>query len=78
MVCRPDRTWVPRSGGPLLGVEEAVRRASDPRHGGPEAALASDPAWTRPHALLDGVPLPASTRAVARLALHRAGQLLDV
>jgi len=77
MVCRPGRTWVPRSGGPLLGVEEAVRRATDPRHGGPEAALASDPAWTRPHALLDAVPLPASTRAVARLALHRAGQLLD-
>lgn len=78
MVCRPDRTWVPASGGPLLGLEEAVRRASTPGHGGPEAALPSDPAWTRPHALLDLVPLPASTRAAARLALHRAGQLLDI
>ena len=50
--------------------------ASDPSYDGPEAALPSDPAWARPHALLDVVPLPASTRAVARLALHRAAQLL--
>ena len=77
MVCRPGDTWVPRAGGPLVGVEEAVRRATDPAYGGAEAALPSDPAWTRPHPLLDAVPLPASTRAAARLALHRAQALLD-
>lgn len=77
MVCRPGRTWVPSTGGPLIGVEEAVRRATDPAYGGAEAALPSDPAWTRPHPLLDAVPLPASTRAAARLALHRAQALLD-
>ncbi len=76
MVCRPDRTWVPDGGGPLLGLDEAVRRASDPAYDGPEAALASDPAWARTPGLLGAVPLPASTRAAARLALHRARQLL--
>lgn len=76
MVCRPARTWAPRDGGPLLGVEEAVRRASTPGYDGPEGVLASDPAWTRSPALLDVLPLPASTRAAARLALHRARQLL--
>ncbi len=76
MVCRPGRTWVPRDGGPLLGVDEAVRRASTPGYDGPEGVLPSDPAWTRAPALLDALPLPASTRAAARLALHRARQLL--
>ncbi len=76
MVCRPGRTWVPASGGPLLDLAEAVDRASDPAYDGPEGALASDPAWARAHGLLDAVPLPASTRAAARLALHRARQLL--
>lgn len=76
MVCRPGHTWVPREGGPLLGLEDAIALASDPTYDGPEAALASDPAWARTHPRLDAVPLPASTRAVARLALHRAAQLL--
>ncbi|MCW2737480.1 NAD(P)H-binding protein [Nocardioides sp.] len=76
MVCRPGHTWVPRNGSPLVTLEEAVRRASDPAYDGPEAALASDPAWARTLPLLDALPLPASTRAVARLALHRAAQLL--
>lgn len=71
MVCRPGRTWQPRSGGPLLGVEEAVRRALIPTYAGPEGALPSDPGWTRGIPLLDVVPLPASGRAAARLALHR-------
>lgn len=77
MVCRPGSTWVPRTGGPLLGVEEAVRRASDPRHGGAEAALPSDAAWTRRSPLWDALPLPASTRAVGRLVLHHACTLLS-
>ncbi|WP_165355106.1 NAD(P)H-binding protein [Nocardioides oleivorans] len=76
MVCRPEHTWTPTTGGPLLGVEEAVGRASTPRYAGPEGALPSDPSWTRPHPLLDVVPLPASGRAAARLALHRLRSLL--
>ena len=76
MVCRPGRTWVPADGLPLLGLEEAVALASDASYDGPEAVLASDPGWARSNPLLDAVPLPASTRAVARLALHRAAQLL--
>jgi uncharacterized protein YbjT (DUF2867 family) len=71
MVCRPGRTWVPADGTATIGVEEAVRRATTPRYAGPEGALPSDPSWTRPHPLLDVVPLPASGRAAARLALHR-------
>ncbi len=77
MVCRPGSTWVPRTGGPLLRVEEAVRRASDPQHGGAEGPLPSDAAWTRRSPLWDALPLPASTRAVGRLALHHARTLLS-
>ena len=29
MVCRPGHTWVPREGGPLLGLGEAIERATD-------------------------------------------------
>ena len=76
MVCRPGHTWAPRDGGPLLALAEAVGLASDPTYDGPESALPSDPAWTRPHRLLDALPLPATTRAAARLALHRARSLL--
>ncbi len=76
MVCRPGHTWEPADGLPLLGLEEAVALASDASYDGPEAALPSDPAWVQTSSLLDSVPLPASTRAVARLALHRATQLL--
>ncbi|HEV2798236.1 MAG TPA: hypothetical protein VGV65_11505, partial [Nocardioides sp.] len=76
MVCRPGHTWAPRDGEPLLDLAEAIERASDPAYVGPEAALSSDPAWTRPHRLLDALPLPATTRDAARLALHRARTLL--
>jgi uncharacterized protein YbjT (DUF2867 family) len=76
MVCRPGRTWEPRSGGPLLGVEEAVRRALTPMYAGPEGALPSDPAWARGHPLLDILPLPAAGRTAARLALHRVLALI--
>lgn len=78
MVCRPGHTWAPRNGSPLVTLEEAVRRASDPAYDGPEAALASDPTWAKPHGLLDAVPLPASTRTLARLALHRTAQLFPL
>jgi uncharacterized protein YbjT (DUF2867 family) len=76
MVCRPGRTWEPRSPGPLLGVEEAVRRALTPMYAGPEGALPSDPAWARGNPLLDVLPLPAAGRTAARLALHRVRSLL--
>jgi uncharacterized protein YbjT (DUF2867 family) len=76
MVCRPGRTWEPRSGGPLLGVEEAVCRALTPRYAGPEGALPSDPIWARGNPLLDVLPLPAAGRTAARLALHRVRSLL--
>lgn len=76
MVCRPGHTWEPRSGGPLLGVEEAVRLALTPMYAGPEGALPSDPAWARRSPLLDVLPLPASGRTAARLALHRVRSLL--
>ncbi|MDZ5660884.1 NAD(P)H-binding protein [Nocardioides sp. S-58] len=76
MVCRPGRTWTPDGGGPLLGVEEAVDRALTPMYAGPEGALSSDPGWTRPLPALDLVPLPASGRAAARLALHTLRSVL--
>ena len=55
---------------------EAVRRASTPLYAGPEGALPSDPAWTRPLPALDVVPLPAVGKAAARLAVHRLRSLL--
>jgi uncharacterized protein YbjT (DUF2867 family) len=76
MVCRPGHTWQPRSGGPLVGVEEAVRRALTPLYAGHEGALPSDPAWARGNPLLDVLPLPAAGRTAARLALHRVRTLL--
>ena len=76
MVCRPDATWVPRDGVPLLTVDEALLLATTEGYDGPEAALSSDPAWTRPPALLEALPLPATTRAAARLVLHRARSFL--
>ncbi len=76
MVCRPGHTWVPRESGPLLGLGEAIELATDEAYAGPEAALPSDPDWTRPHRLLDALPLPATTRAAARLALHRVRSLV--
>ncbi|CAM3702838.1 NAD(P)H-binding protein [Nocardioides zeicaulis] len=71
MVCRPGRTWAPASGGPLLGVEEALALASDPTTAGPEGSLPSDPGWTRRGGLFDLLPAPASTRQAVRLGLHR-------
>ncbi len=76
MVCRPDATWQPDGGGPLLGLDEALGLASTEAYAGPEGALSSDPAWTRGNVLLDLAPFPASTRAAARLALHRVRAVL--
>ena len=78
MVCRAGETWVPDEGGPLLGLEESIGRASTPHFAGPEGALASDAPWTRTNVLLAAAPLPASGRAAARLALHRARAFLPL
>jgi uncharacterized protein YbjT (DUF2867 family) len=76
MVCRPDRTWQPADGVPLLPLVEAVDRALSV-DGSPEGALPSDPAWTRTRApVLDELGAPAAVRAGASLALHRARSLL--
>jgi uncharacterized protein YbjT (DUF2867 family) len=77
MVCRPDATWQPVDGRPLLGVADAVRRALDPQGGTPEAPLPSDPTWTRDRTRwLEGLRAPATVRAGAGLARHRLRSLL--
>jgi uncharacterized protein YbjT (DUF2867 family) len=78
LVCRPGHTWQP-DGEPLLGVAEAMARAVGRR--GPdvaEAALPSDPAWTRMRApVLDRLHAPTVVRAGASLALRRVSGLLS-
>lgn len=77
MVCRAEHTWVPRDGQPLLGVKEAMTRAYGPVSSTPEAALPSDPDWTRMRApVLDELHAPATVRAGASLALKRVRGLL--
>jgi uncharacterized protein YbjT (DUF2867 family) len=78
MVCRPGHTWLPED-GQMLGVDEAMARAVGRR--GPdvaEAALPSDPEWTRMSApMLDRLPVPTVARAGASLALRRVNGLLN-
>ncbi len=77
MVCRSGHTWVPRDGLPLLGVREAMDLALGPVGSTPEAALPSDPDWTRMRApVLDELHAPATVRAGASLALRRVRGLL--
>ena len=77
MVCRTGHTWVPQDGRPLLGVREAMDLALGPVGSTPEAALPSDPDWTRMRApILDELHAPATVRAGASLALHRVKTLL--
>jgi len=79
MVCRPEATWSPRDGGPLLGVREAMARSFQPEGTVPEAALPSDADWTRMRApVLDQLHAPATVRAGASLALRRLRALLDL
>lgn len=78
MVCRPEATWAPADGEPLLGVGAALRRCFEPAGTLPEASLPSDEAWTSqelPFAL-HRVPAPASVRAGAGLAYRRARAVL--
>ncbi len=79
MVCRPGHTWVPKDGLPLLGVGEAMSRCFDAPGSGPEAALASDPGWTKMRApILDQLHAPATVRAGASLALKRVRGLVGL
>jgi uncharacterized protein YbjT (DUF2867 family) len=79
MVCRPEATWVPRDGQPLLSVREAMARSFDPDGSDPEAPAPSDADWTRMRApLLDELHAPATVRAGASLALRRVRALLDL
>lgn len=72
MVCRPGHTWVPADGRPLLPLTDAVRRTLAAPGEWPEAALPSDPEWTRQRAaFLDTPWAPRTVRAGASLALHR-------
>jgi hypothetical protein len=72
MVCRPEATWQPADGAPLLTVREAMRRSVVPAGGLLESPLPSDPAWTRMRApVLDELRLPRTVRAGASLARHR-------
>jgi uncharacterized protein YbjT (DUF2867 family) len=78
MVCRPEATWVPKDGDPLLGIREAMSRCFEPAGSVPEAPLPSDADWTRMRApLLDELHAPATVRAGASLALRRLRSLLD-
>jgi hypothetical protein len=77
MVCRPGETWVPKDGLPLLGIRESMARSFGPVGSTPEAALPSDPDWTRMRApILDELHAPATVRAGASLALKRVRGLV--
>lgn len=77
MVCRPDATWVPADGEPLLGVREAMLRALDPWGTELERPLPSDPAWTRTYApLAEALRAPRTVRAGVSLTRHRVRSLL--
>lgn len=76
MVCRRGHTWSPASGEPLMSIADALRRAGDPTTTSAEASLPSDEPWTRVRVpLVDVLPLPATTRAGARLAWLWAGRI---
>lgn len=70
MVCRPEATWTPASGEPLMTVTEAMQRSVAGI--GLEGPLPSDPGWTRQQSPFPGLlPVPTSVRAGAGLAWHR-------
>ena len=72
-------TWVPGRRRALVGVREAMSRALGPVGSTPEAALPSDPDWTRMRApVLDELHAPATVRAGASLALRRVRALMSL
>lgn len=71
MVCRPEHTWVPADGRPLLGLEAGVRLALVDAPDMPESRRRGDADWTRGQALVEAVPSPASVTAAGLLAVRR-------
>ena len=71
MVCRPDRTWVPADGRPLLDVEEAITLALEGDDAVAESPRPADAGWTRRLPVVESVPSPASVRAAGVLAVRR-------
>ena len=71
MVCRPDHTWVPLDGRPLLdlGTAVALALADDPDVA--ESSRRGDADWTRGQAVVEALPSPASVRAAGLLAVRR-------
>ena len=77
MVCRPDHTWVPADGAPLLDAESAIRRALAGDPADPESARHGDATWTRRLPLVEMVPSPATFRAAGSLAVRRLREAAD-
>lgn len=78
MVCRPQDTWAPLDGEPLLGLRASLTRCFAETGTVPEAALPSDEAWTSqelPFAL-DRIPAPATVKAGAGLIWKRTRAVL--
>ena len=64
---------------PTDAMREAMSRALGPVGSTPEAALPSDPDWTRMRApVLDELHAPATVRAGASLALRRVRALMSL
>jgi hypothetical protein len=71
MVCRPDATWVPLDGRPLLDLRTAVALALADDPGVAESSRHGDADWTRGQAVVEALPSPASVRAAGLLAVRR-------
>ena len=71
MVCRPDNTWVPVDGPPLLDLTTAVALALADDPDVAESSRRGDADWTRGHAVVEALPSPASVRAAGLLAVRR-------
>ncbi|MEJ7795564.1 MAG: NAD-dependent epimerase/dehydratase family protein [Nocardioides sp.] len=71
MVCRPDHTWVPLDGEPLLDIGTAVALALADDPDVAESSRRGDADWTRGQAVLEALPSPASVRAAGLLAVRR-------
>jgi len=71
MVCRPDHTWAPADGRPLLDLDTAVALALADDPDVAESSRRGDAGWTRGQAVIEALPSPASVRAAGLLAVRR-------